>query len=140
MDVSAQGREMAKADESEAPSEEPGTVGLSESEQNDVKELEEKYRGVRTHEQAHLMAAGNLARSGANFEYKIGPDGKRYAVGGEVNIDTGEVEGDSQATISKADRIQSAAMAPADPSPKDMQVAAEANAMAAEARQELAKE
>ena len=31
---------------------------------------------------AHLSAAGAYAHGGASYEYELGPDGKRYAVGG----------------------------------------------------------
>ncbi len=110
---------------------------LSEEEQKEVRKLKDKDRRVRAHEQAHLSAAGGLARSGAKFEYQTGPDGQRYAVGGEVSIDTSAVEGDPQATLRKAERIRRAALAPADPSAQDRAVAAEAAAMAAEAQQDL---
>ena len=43
-------------------------------------------REERQHEQAHLSAAGGHARGGPSYQYETGPDGKRYAVGGEVSI------------------------------------------------------
>jgi hypothetical protein len=46
-------------------------------------------RHVRAHEQAHLAAAGAYATGGPSYSYAIGPDGQRYAVAGEVNLDTG---------------------------------------------------
>jgi hypothetical protein len=88
---------------------------------------------------AHLAAAQGIAVSGANFEYKRGPDGVNYAVGGEVSIDTSS-EKDPEATIDKARRIVAAALAPSDPSPQDRSVAAKARSMEASARAELAKE
>ena len=96
-------------------------------------------RQVRAHEAAHLAAAGGLAQGGANFTYTRGPDGKNYAVGGEVAIDTSPVPGDPAATLAKAQQIQAAALAPSDPSPQDHAVAAAAAAMAAQAQAELAK-
>jgi hypothetical protein len=113
---------------------------LSEEEQSEVAELKQRDRRVRAHEQAHLAAAGNLARGGAHFEYKTGPDGARYAVGGEVNLDTSAVEGDPQATLRKAERIRRAALAPADPSAQDRRVAADASAMALRAQRELSQQ
>ncbi len=95
---------------------------------------------MRTHEAAHKNAAGSLARGGAQFEFETGPDGRRYAVGGEVSIDTSKVPGDPQATIAKAETIQRAATAPAQPSSQDRSVAAQASRMEAEARRELAAE
>jgi hypothetical protein len=97
-------------------------------------------RAVRVHEQAHLAVAGSLAVSGANFSYVTGPDGVRYAVGGDVTIDTSAVPNDPEATYKKAQEIIRAALAPAQPSPQDLSVAAQAQAMAAQAMQELMKQ
>jgi hypothetical protein len=113
--------------------------GLDDNERAEVQQLASTDREVRAHEQAHMAAGGNLVRGGANFEYKVGPDGKRYAVGGEVTIDTSE-EKDPEATLRKAGRIRQAAVAPAKPSAQDMRVAAEAAAMAVRAQQEITKQ
>ncbi|MCH8129990.1 MAG: hypothetical protein IIC70_08840, partial [Acidobacteria bacterium] len=58
-------------------------------------------------------AAGSNASGGPTFEFTTGPDGKRYAVGGEVQIDTSAVDGDPQATIQKMQQVRRAALAPA---------------------------
>lgn len=113
---------------------------LTEEEKRMVKELAERDAEVRRHEQAHLRTAGPYALGGPHYTYQVGPDGKRYAVGGEVQVDMSEVEGDPEATLRKAIRIQQAAMAPADPSAADRQVAMQAAMMAQEARQEMARE
>ncbi len=113
---------------------------LSEEELREVESLAQRDREVRAHEQAHLSAAGSRATSGANFSFTTGPDGKRYATGGEVGIDTSPVRGDPEATLRAAALIQRAALAPAEPSAQDRQVAAEANAMAQEARAELSQQ
>jgi hypothetical protein len=110
----------------------------SEAEQRQIDALQQDDRRVRSHEQAHISAGGGLTSGGATFQYKTGPDGKQYAVGGEVQIDTSE-EKDPSATIRKATRIKAAALAPADPSAQDRSVAASADAMAIKARQELAQ-
>ena len=87
------------------------------------------------------MAAGaELVRGGMSFDYRSGPDGRRYAVGGEVSIDSSPVHDDPQATINKAQRVRAAALAPAEPSPQDRAVAADATRMAAEAKFELAQQ
>ncbi len=110
--------------------------GLSSEEQAVVAELRQTDRQVRAHEQAHLAAAGGLAR-GVSFTYVTGPDGQQYAVGGEVSIDTSPVGGDPEATIRKAQQIRAAANAPANPSSQDRQVAAQASQMEQAARVEL---
>ncbi len=113
--------------------------GLTSEEQVVVAELQQTDRKVRAHEQAHLAAAGGLAR-GVSFTFVTGPDGQQYAVGGEVSIDTSPVSGDPQATIQKAQQIRAAANAPANPSGQDRAVAAQASGMEQAARQELAAE
>src|SRR5690606_36735775 len=50
-----------------------------------------------------------------------------------------KVPGDPRATMEKAQQIRRAAMAPAEPSPQDRRVAAEAARLEAEARAELAQ-
>ena len=112
---------------------------LPEDEQQQVKELAARDREVKAHEMAHKAAGGGLAGA-VSYEFTTGPDGKRYATGGEVSIDTSKVPGDPQATLLKANRIRSAALAPAEPSGQDRKVAAQAARMAAEARMELTQQ
>ncbi len=109
---------------------------LSPEEQAQVQKLRQIDQKVRAHEQAHLSAAAGLAIGGANFQTVRGPDGKQYAVAGEVSIDVSSANTPEQ-TIDKARRIQAAALAPADPSSQDRAVAAAAAQMAAQASAEL---
>ena len=113
--------------------------GLSDDERAVVAELRQTDRAVRAHEQAHMAAAGALAR-GVSFSFVTGPDGQQYAVGGEVSIDTSPVSGNPEATIQKAQQIRAAANAPANPSGQDRAVAAQAGGLEQAARQELAAE
>jgi len=113
------------------------TLQLSDTDQKIVQQLKKRDTEVRAHELAHLASAAGIARSGASFEYQRGPDGISYAVGGEVNIDTSAVAGNPEATLRKADIIKSAALAPAQPSAQDLQVAASATTMAVKASAEL---
>jgi hypothetical protein len=113
---------------------------LSEQDLAQIKELKARDREVRSHEAAHLAAAGSLARGGASFSYQRGPDGVQYAVGGEVNIDTSPVAGDPAATLEKAQRIRAAALAPAQPSSQDLRVASQAAQLAVQARAEIVQE
>ena len=111
-----------------------------EDQSGEIAKLRARDTKVRAHEQAHAAAAAGLAKGGPNFTYERGSDGKLYAVGGEVNIDTSPVSGNPEATIRKAKQIQAAALAPADPSAQDRAVAASATAMEVKARQELQQE
>ncbi len=117
-----------------------GDTGLTEEERQEVSKLKERDREVRSHEQAHKAAAGAHALGRPTFQFTTGPDGKRYAVGGEVSIDTGEVAGDPRATIQKMQQIRQAALAPGNPSTQDHAVAARAQAAEKRARAELAQQ
>ena len=109
---------------------------LSQAEQAQIRSLAETDRKVRIHESAHLAAAGGLSQGGASFGFKTGPDGKSYAVSGEVQISTAQGRTPEE-TLARAEQIRRAALAPADPSAQDQRVAAEAAKMASEARAEL---
>lgn len=108
------------------------------AEQEKIEKLKQRDQEVRTHEQAHKAAGGQHAGA-ATYTYETGPDGRRYAVGGEVSVDISPVPGDPQATITKMQQIRRAALAPAQPSSQDRQVAAQASRIEAEARAELAR-
>ncbi|NOX34778.1 MAG: SprA-related family protein [Deltaproteobacteria bacterium] len=110
---------------------------LTRAEMQVVEELKQVDTKVRHHEMAHIAAGGRYITSGANFTYTQGPDGKSYAVGGEVKIDASSVPGDPQATIRKMRQVRSAALAPASPSPQDLKVASKATLAASKALSEL---
>lgn len=103
-----------------------------------VARLREIDRKVRAHEAAHVAAGAGLVTRGAQFTTVRGPDGQQYAVAGDVRIDVSPGKTPEE-TLQKAERIRAAALAPADPSPQDRKVAAQAAQMAAQARIELAK-
>ncbi len=119
-----------------APARQGNSQELGDEQRAQVAKLQSRDREVRAHESAHLAAAGGLARGGANFSYTVGPDNRRYAVGGEVSIDTSPADSPEK-TIQKAQTIQAAALAPAKPSSQDSAVAASAAKMAAQARSEI---
>jgi len=116
-----------------------GKEDLNQKQAEEVRELSARDREVRTHEAAHKAAGGSLTGP-ASFSFSNGPDGKRYATGGEVSIDTSKVAGDNQATLIKANQIRAAALAPAQPSNTDQAVAAKAAQMAAETRVKILSE
>lgn len=108
-----------------------------EQEQQQIKELKARDTEVRTHEQAHAAVGGQYAGS-PSYEYQRGPDGTNYAVGGEVPIDVGVINGDLQATTDKMQTVRAAALAPAEPSGADRAIAADATQKMAAAQAELA--
>jgi len=112
---------------------------LSAEELAQVAKLAARDREVRLHEAQHQAAAGSLAVGGPQFTYQTGPDGKLYAVGGEVKMSFAAGQTPEE-TISRAVQMRAAATAPANPSGPDLAVAAQAAAMETQARQELLKE
>lgn len=122
--------------EEEAGVSDPTDTKLSKAEQDDVRELQDRDQEVRTHEQAHIAAGGGVVQGSATYTYETGPDGKQYAIGGEVAVDVSSVPGDPDATQDKAQTIRRSALAPASPSAQDQNVAAKAARMEAEARTE----
>ena len=101
-------------------------------------QLRSRDSHVRSHEAAHVGAGGRYVRGGASFSYQTGPDGRQYAVGGEVGIDTSPIPGKPAETAEKMRIVQAAALAPSDPSAADLSVAAAAANAEAEALAELA--
>ncbi|MCW2247525.1 hypothetical protein M2352_003159 [Azospirillum fermentarium] len=115
-----------------------GTATQAPQVQQQIRTLEQTDQKVRAHEQAH-QAAGGPHAGGASFTFQKGPDGKNYAVAGEVPIDISR-ESTPGATITKMDAVKAAALAPADPSSQDRAVAQQAEALKLQAQQEKNKE
>lgn len=108
----------------------------SDVDQRVLNELAARDREVRNHERAHQAAGGNLTGS-ASYVYQQGPDGQRYAIGGEVSIQAPVRTGDPQDDLANAQTILRAALAPAEPSTQDLRVAASARSLVASAQAEL---
>lgn len=134
-DVSGKGQEQGlPSSQKQSPS---STQALTERDLELVQALKKTDTEVRAHEMAHIAAGGQYITSGAKLEYQRGPDGKNYAVAGEVSIDTSAIPGDPRATAQKMKKIKAAALAPASPSAQDRKVAASATALAAKAAAEI---
>lgn len=132
------GRSSSSSSGSPSGSSSGTTLTLSPQAQQQIRTLERTDQQVRTHEQAH-QAAGGPHAGGASYTYQKGPDGKNYAVAGEVPIDVSR-ESTPEATISKMETVKAAALAPADPSPQDRAVAQQADALKLQAQQEKTRE
>lgn len=115
-----------------AEAEPSGRDARTPAEERAIQQLRARDVEVRAHEAAHAAVAGALGGR-PSLEYVVGPDGHRYAVGGEVSIDTSPGRTPEE-TIAKARTIRAAATAPASPSAQDMAVAAAAARMEAEAQ------
>lgn len=112
---------------------------LTPEEKRIVAELQQIDRRVRDHERAHLAAGSGVITSTADFTYTYGPDGRAYAIAGEVGIDTSP-ESKPEDNIYKGQRIQAAALAPRDPSPTDYHVASIGSRMELQGRSDLAQQ
>jgi len=102
--------------------------------QQKVSQLQSIDTKVRAHEMAHQATGGGFAGA-PSYTLEKGPDGKDYAVAGEVpiKIEKGKTPDE---TISNMTQIKAAALAPSDPSPQDLKVAQNADMIASEAKQE----
>ncbi|MEO1013757.1 MAG: putative metalloprotease CJM1_0395 family protein [Pseudomonadota bacterium] len=132
-------RESAGTGELASSSGAVSSTELTEEEQRIVAQLKARDREVRAHEQAHKSVGGRYAGA-ITYDYDEGPDGKQYAVGGEVPIDASPVQGDPKATVAKMEIVIAAALAPAEPSAQDRSVARAAQAAKIEALAELRSE
>ncbi len=144
--LSPQGRQLSQinrnikgqdsSNEKSKPNSEYNEQEIDTKELKEIQQLKKRDTEVRAHEQAHLSAAGQYAAGGASFSYKTGPNGQRYAVGGEVPIDMSK-EATPEETLIKMSAIQRAALAPASPSSADRRIAAQASLKESQARSEL---
>lgn len=123
-------------EDGEKPADDGPGGDLTAEEKAVVEKLKARDREVRAHEAAHAAAGGQFAGA-PTYSYQQGPDGRRYAVGGEVSIDLSPGSTPEE-TARKADQIRAAALAPADPSGQDRAVAAAATQMKAQAQAEAA--
>ena len=105
--------------------------------QEEILKLQQIDTHVKNHESAHKAAGGELAGS-ASYTYTIGPDGKKYAVAGEVPIAIKKGKTPEE-TIANMEKVKAAALAPSDPSPQDLKVAATASEIENQARMQETK-
>ncbi len=138
VDISEKARELQEVEKDEKI-EISDEKELTTEEKKDVEKLKRRDNQVKAHEMAHVAAGAGLVRGGPNYEYEVGPDGKRYAVEGEVSIDTSQ-ERKPEATIAKMQRVKRAALAPSEPSGTDRAVASQASRTEGKARAELLEE
>ena len=101
----------------------------------EVRKLELTEKEVIVHEQAHKAVSGDVTGP-ISYTYTTGPDDKRYINGGEVSINAGEGSTPEE-TIRILEKVRAAALAPAQPSPQDLRVAASAAAQIQQTRVEL---
>jgi SprA-related family len=130
-------RSEAAVDERGEPADGRATPDKVDSaEAKEVGRLRARDAEVRAHEQAHAATGGGYAGA-PSYGFERGPDGRNYAVSGEVQIDMSPIANDPEATIRKMQQVKRAALAPQDPSGADRAIAASADAAIVAARLEL---
>lgn len=97
--------------------------------------MKQRDAEIRRHEQSHAAHAGHHGGRPV-LQYRRGPDGKMYAVGGRVSINV-TAAASPEATIEKMETLIRASVAPADPSHNDRAVAALARRMKTQAESQL---
>ena len=107
---------------------------MSRSDKALLEKLKARDAKVRSHEAMHMMAAGGQAQGLPTYTYQTAPDGRRYAIGGSVNISVIQT-GDEEANVRRANMAYRAAMATGEPSARDMQTAQKAMAISAREKQ-----
>lgn len=128
-------KKNTEGESAENTSPEPNSLEAFQHEK-EIQQLKQRDQEVRSHELAHASVGG--ASTGApSYEFQVGPDGKKYAVNGEVSVDLSPVEGNPQATIAKMQKVHAAALAPANPSVQDTKVAAKAAELITQAQSDL---
>ncbi len=141
-----QQQQTRQQEQSDSPSQQAATEKTTEDDQNAIEQdridkeiigqLAKRDREVRSHEMAHATVGGSTTGS-PSYSFEVGPDGKKYAVDGEVKVDLSIVAGDPKATIIKMQKVYDAALAPVNPSPQDIRVAASATQKILTAQSEL---
>jgi len=96
--------------------------------EKDFERVLEKFKSrdaeVKSHEQVH--ASIGQTTTPISYNYQQGPDGKMYAVGGSVRLDT-SMPDDPKAAAFKLDMLQRAASGPSGMSGSDANIASQAN-------------
>lgn len=112
---------------------------LTPEQEQEIAKLKARDAEVKAHEQAHLAAASGINASAPVYDYQMGPDGKEYAVGGEVTVSF-QQSNDPEENLSNAETMKAAALAPAQPSSQDRAAAAAAEKMIEEAEKEITQQ
>jgi hypothetical protein len=95
---------------------------LTAEEKTAIDRLRQRDGQVRQEEQAHAGTAG-AAAGPISYTYATGPDGRQYAVGGEVSVRLSNPSGDPAQYAQAAVRLSAAAHAAHNPSAADLSAA-----------------
>ena len=79
----------------------------------DIQKLDQPGTDIGRYERSHLAVAGMAIRGGPHHEYRLGSDGRVYALGGEVSLDLNTGTGNSQKSLAKMEQGRRAELVPA---------------------------
>lgn len=102
-------------------------IGNEASRQATLRQLAARDRYVRIHEFRHAAALGAYAGR-IQYQFKIGPDGKAYAIGGYTEVNAMPAATTEQ-SLAKARILRAAAVAGGECSGGDLAIAAQAQDM-----------
>ncbi len=104
------------------------STSIKNYDQEDFERVLSKFKksdsDIRTHEQIHATIGHTTAP--ISYSYQKGPDGKMYAVGGSVRLDT-SIPDDPKAAQFKLDQLKRASSGPSDLSSSDITISTQAN-------------
>ncbi|MFZ2959902.1 MAG: putative metalloprotease CJM1_0395 family protein [Candidatus Ozemobacteraceae bacterium] len=109
------------------------------SQKTRLEELERQDAYIRMAIDARSLQLKPGMQGLPTYEFVRGPDGKQYAVSGELPLNVEKVQGDPEATIQNAQNIRRVALSSPSPAPGDRMAAIEASRIEYEARLELAR-
>lgn len=96
--------------------------------EKDYQRVVDKFKNLDSQTKAHEQLHASLAntKGAISYTYQTGPDGKLYATGGNVRLDT-SLPKDEKAALAKLNELQKASLAPSGLSGADAQIARAAN-------------
>lgn len=119
-----------KKEEQKSSFEKNDTVDISGKnyDENDYQRVLEKFKRLDAQTKAHEQQHASLGdtKSAISYNYQVGPDGKLYATGGHVRLDT-SLPQDKDAVLAKLAKLSRSAGAPSELSSADASIARAAN-------------
>ena len=99
-----------------------------QTDENDFQRVLNKFKHSDANIQSHEQTHASIGRTTApiSYTYQEGPDGKMYAIGGHVKLDT-SIPDDPKAALFKLDQIKRASLGPSDVSGADIGIASQVN-------------
>ena len=99
----------------------------------EISQLQQTEQEVIQHENAHKSVGAGVTGA-VTYTHTTGPDDQRYINGGEVAIQMPATTGETDETLQLLEKVRQAALAPTEPSPQDLRVAASASAQIQQVR------